>query len=283
MKPLTVCALFYGDYLDLAQRCLGSIGVSLSVGHNHVEEFRFGLNEVASDTSDYVRKWADECHRTHGISSHILETNKNVFKYPLMRRMFYDEPAIDTEFVMWFDDDSYFETPASPKWWDDMLEKAKTLEMIGQFWLIPLQGSQWEWIKAQDWFNPEVGPPKNYKGKPHFEFCQGAWWVIRNDVLRRYNWPVPRIRHNGGDSMLGELLRHQRLRMGRFYGGVRINADERGHHSKAKPRHPHENKVGWNYEPGETLDLSFQEFAYERTWTGPTQTDDSEIIDLFED
>jgi hypothetical protein len=124
---------------------------------------------------------------------------------------------------------------------------------------MPIQGKQWEWIKSQPWYNPSVGMPKKirHRGKDTyaFEFCQGAWWVAKTHILLKHDWPLAEIRHNGGDSMLGELCRHQGLRMGRFYGSVHINADKQGRHSKAKRRGHSENRVGWNY-AGQPLDAT---------------------------
>ena len=86
--------------------------------------------------------------------------------------------------------------------------------------------------------------------------------------------------------MLGELFRHQGLRLGRFHGGVRINADAQGRHSKAKRRGVSENRVGWNF-TGQPLDTSHQVFDYETELVGgpeetagsPQNSDD--IINLF--
>lgn len=260
-KPLTVCALFYGDHIQLAERCLTSIEQSLDAGCEHVEEFRFGMNAISARVRNYVH---DFCHRVadnHSIPSHTLYAWDNALKYPMMRRLFYRSP-LHTEYVMWFDDDSYFEPNRDKKWWRDMLTAARNHDMIGQFWLMPVQGNQLEWITTQPWFNAQAGPPpkKTPRGVLAFEFCQGAWWVIRSRVLQDLDWPVPEIRHNGGDSMLGEALRHCGYRMGRFYGGVRINADVKGAHSKSKRRGLSENRVGWDYRPGTAPDLSFQKF-----------------------
>jgi len=283
MKPSTVCSLFYGDHPVLAQRCLRSIEGGLREdGAKHVEELRFGLNAVSPRTEDFVRRWSADIHARYGIMVQMYQTRTNVFKYPLMRRMFHDY-EINTDYVMWFDDDSYLESPMQNGWWDAMFDAIRDKDMIGQFWLMPLEGAQWEWVKSQPWYNEKVGEPRKRPGmtKKYLEFCQGAWWVIRNKVLVKYDWPLKDIRHNGGDSMLGELFRHQQLRMGRFHGGVRINADEQGRHSKAKPRHPHERKVGWNY-TGSPLDKSFQKFACELTWVGKLVATETpiEIMDL---
>jgi len=232
-----------------------------------------------------VQDFARRIWEKHGIQSRIFYA-PNVYKYPIMRRMFYDHEPL-AEATMWFDDDSYFEIPQPTNWWEHLWAHLEKGDMLGQIWLMPIQGNQWEWIQSQPWHRPGLGlPTKKHKGKPCFEFCQGGWWVIRSEVLRRYDWPLAEIRHNGGDSMLGELFRHQGLRMGRFYGGVRINADAQGRHSKASRRGMSEKRVGWNYS-GQPLDTSHQQFEYETELVGgPVETAGSpqfsgEIINLF--
>jgi hypothetical protein len=47
----TVCALLYGDYPDLARRCLEPLFKLNELG---LIELRVGLNEVCDETSNYV-------------------------------------------------------------------------------------------------------------------------------------------------------------------------------------------------------------------------------------
>ena len=48
--------------------------------------------------------------------------------------------------------------------------------------------------------------------------------------------PNPEFGHGSGDTQLGELRRHQGLRLGEFTEGVRVNADAHGVHSAAPRR-----------------------------------------------
>lgn len=281
MKPLTLCALFYGDHLWLAERCLGSLWDGLPVGCEFIKEFRLALNAVSNETGHYIRKWTRKVWEKYKIPAVLYCTDENAYKYPLMRRMFHSDPVLETEFVMWFDDDSYLETPVAKTWWSAMLAEIEQADMIGQFWLMAIQGNQWEWIKSLLWYNPSAGHPRGVNKVPHFEFCQGAWWVIRKEILRRYNWPAPDLRHNGGDSMLGELFRQQGLRMRRFHGGVRINADKHGKNSGSKRRGYSEKRVGWDYSPSKVYDLSFQEFPMTVECVGEGSRD-RHVINLFE-
>lgn len=270
MKPITICALTFGDHLDLIQRCLRSVSRALPNEVPIVGEIRIALNACSRCVDDWVSTWAREEYALRGDTAlriRIYRTRENQFKYPIMRRMLRQPARVATPYIMWFDDDSYFETPLPGDFWGRLLSEAANSDMLGQRWLMPLQGNQWEWIKTQPWYNPAVGlPPKRVRGVPAFDFCQGAWWVARAEMLWKYGWPLAEIRHNGGDSLLGELMRHQGLRMSRFisgdgskHDGVRINADGQGRHSRARRRGHSEKRVGWDY-AGRPLDISHQRF-----------------------
>lgn len=260
-----VCALFFGDHADLAERCLGSIHKALKSGATHVSDVRLAGNLVSRQTHQILQSYADRICDDYRIPVLLLTTEDNRYKYPTMRRLFHhDRPLSDA--VMWFDDDSYFDPIPTDSWWQDLQQQISKADLLGQFWLMPIQGNQWGWIQTQPWYNPSAGrPPKRVHGKEAFEFCQGGWWVARSEILRRYNWPIPELRHNGGDSLLGELCRQQGLRMRRFYGGLRINADLQGRHSKSRRRGYSENRVGWDYD-GRPLDCSHQTFTCRAKW-----------------
>lgn len=277
-SSVTLCALFYGDHLKLAHRCLQSIKRALHDGHIFVSDIRLGLNGVSDATAEYINEWSRDVYNDFDLPVTMYVPTENTYKYPTMRRMFFDDRRKLSKYVMWFDDDTYLENPLVPDptgrskyyldWWEAMLSHIKDADMIGQHWLMPFEGSQKKWVVDQPWSNSKIGPPKKKGRKSYMEFCQGSWWVIHSEILVKYDWPVPEIRHNGGDSMLGELLRHNKLRMAIFHGGVRINADENGKHSGSKRRGFSEKKVGWNYK-GVPLDISHQNFYCDRRTIPP--------------
>jgi hypothetical protein len=250
MGLFTICVLTFGDHLDQVRRTLASIADAIPSSAGLVGEIRICLNDCTPGVREWVERWSKQMAVRQRVASTHFVTSHNQFKYPLMRKMFREPEPIGTPFVMWFDDDSYLD-PVDVKWWDAVHAAAAAHDIIGQFWLMPIQGKQWNWIKSQSWYNPRVGLPKQirHRGKmtSAFEFCQGAWWVAKTNILLKYDWPLAEIRHNGGDSMLGELCRHQGLRMGRFHGKVHINADAQGRHSKSRRRGHSENRVGWDY------------------------------------
>jgi len=258
-REFSICVLLYGNYPDLARRCLESIEQSLREGKDFVADIRLGLNAVAPPVFDYVQEWAKQTAAKYRLPVILFLPPHNVGKYPLMRRMFFQPSFPLANYVMWFDDDSYL-TPR-PGWWPRVHEAIRDAEMIGQSqWVIPAHGNQWEWVRTQPWFNPNSDPPWIIKDRPHFRFCQGAWWVIHAEILHRYDWPPQEFRHQGGDSLLGELLRQQGLRLGEFTEGVRVNADARGVHSAAPRRGRKERHHGADYRPGMIYPTNHQDF-----------------------
>ena len=70
---LSICALLYGGYYDLATRCLGSISISgVSSVQKDIQDIRVGLNEVCPDTRRYVEMWARKVTRSCSFPPLIL-------------------------------------------------------------------------------------------------------------------------------------------------------------------------------------------------------------------
>jgi GT2 family glycosyltransferase len=225
--PFTVCVLLYGDYLDMIKRCL------LSIKEHIPPEFakvRIGMNEVSPRVRDWV--W------TNMTGDHItvFDSPKNIFKYPLMRRMF-NEPLIDTEWVMWLDDDSHIVDPQFVTKLSKFLAE-NPYDYVGNpyiyTWLAP---GQVQWVKEADWYGgkPPLTRMKNGQTKYTVDFATGGFWCIRAEVVRALDWPDKRIGHNFGDVSLGEAIRQNDYRFGKFYEGVAISDCER---RGASQRHP---------------------------------------------
>lgn len=262
---ISVCVLCFSDYLDLAKRCIGSIFASEPWRSSVPVDLRMAANAPSKRLLAYLttmgRAFADHVRR---VVLYLPQPPYRL-KYPVMRRMFHDSQHPLGEWAMWFDDDSYLESP-SPTWWEATYMAAAQADMLGQRWVRFLRGRQWDWIRAQPWFDPSVGPPKMFRGRPCVEFCTGGWWMLRESVIRRLNWPIPELRHFGGDMLLGEMCRHFRLRVIRYDQGVRINADWQGRHSKAPRRGLQESSeeclIGENY-TGQPLPVEHQHFQCE--------------------
>lgn len=268
MRNISACILLYGDYPGLAHRCLDSICRSLFAGRDHIRDFRLAFNEVSPATRE-IASYFVKAVLSHWIPVITYEAERNVLKYPMMRRMLLMDPVPPGKFAMWFDDDSYLlndEATNGDSWWSRVDLAMQTADMIGKIYHMPAQGEQADWVAEQPWYDPKVGPPlaKNLRGT--FWFCTGGWWTIRTEILRRWDWPPPQLRHRGGDALLGELLRQQSLRMQNFETGVRINADAAGRHSKSPRRGFDEAPLGKRLAASQ--DTSHQNFTVTRTAAG---------------
>lgn len=269
--------IFYGDHRELALRCLKSFFHALDQGgSSRVTSLRIGLNPDPRGfcwAEKLIQESAAEWSEDWSLPVLIYRAHTNVYKYPLMRRMFHSavvEPVCPLRsHVMWLDDDTFFRTEKiSESWWQKLDALRDTKDLLGEYrpWWMPMQGRQWQWIQTQSWFNPEVGTPplKTVKGQkiPGFQFVQGGFWVAKSAVLRRYRWPLPEIKHNGGDSLFGELCRHQRLAVANFCEGMAVNADAAGANSRSARRgHRDKCHIGADYVPGVPLPVSHQEFV----------------------
>lgn len=223
----TVCALFYGDYPKLMQRCLGQL-VRLSP---HMFRLRLGANALSPASSDVF--WSLTARARPGLVEMQDLDSDNRKKYPVMRNLFRAVP-LQTPWVMWFDDDSGVAADVDPT---DRLCKAvshaiqEKADVMGSVWSQPVSEAQREWIKLQAWYGGKEPQPK-------VNFCTGGWWLARAEVLRKYDWPPEDFLHRGGDVMFGELCRQQGLRMVNCpdKSGLLINADDDGRECRSKKR-----------------------------------------------
>lgn len=273
---LSVCALFYGDYPALASRLLDSLIVS-GPQPDALMDIRFGLNAVGRATRDLI---FDFCgRRMLSAPCYVYEPYVNVGKYPLMRRMFYDVKRPLGPQVMWFDDDSYL-CDCRAAWWNGLafsLQPAR-VAMVGAVHCISPRGRQFEGIRQQPWYTGS-GLKTGFDNRERFQFATGAWWVGKTDFITCWNYPFPEVFHNGGDSILGELVRQQQRTIvhpgdalcchceaclkrprppdrGRVHINVGGRRGRRGLGVALK-----EEVYPWqNYEPGKPVDLSHHDF-----------------------
>jgi hypothetical protein len=230
---LTVFVLCYGDFPALARRCLGSLAK-----HDAPYQIRVFLNECSPETTDYVHELRTKMPDLFPV---LYEAEKNVYKYPAMRRMFHDiEYPIRTPYTAWFDDDSYI--TVSPAEWAQVASRMTPRSMRGDIWFQRLTGSQADWIRDQPWYGN-----KPVLNNHRVRFATGGGWVIDTDIIHQYGWPVADIRHRGGDVMLGELCRQQDISLVSDTQGVAVNADDKGQRSKSPRRGFDEQPVGYNY------------------------------------
>jgi len=218
----SVCALFYGDYPDLAKRLLDSLKVNA-----HVQDFRLGLNQVGQRTLDYIHSWALQQHHQQKVYIYSEVNGANIGKYPLMRQMLRDRAVASR--VMWFDDDSYVDPAAGKEWWNLAHEISRNKLQVGAVHLITQRNKQYEVIQQQPWFTG-----KAINAKHRFQFATGGWWIADSAFLLRWDYPFPALYHNGGDSILGELVRQQGHTVTRFHGGVQCHCESCLRHGTAQ-------------------------------------------------
>lgn len=250
MNGFSVHVLLYGEHLDLAKRCIGSILQKMD--EKLIGELRIGLNKVMPETRQLVIEGLKDLP----FPVWIYECKKNALKYPLMRRMFYDpKRPIILPYIMWFDDDSCI-VASDKSWWKRAHAMIQQADMIGDLWRLRIQGKQAAGLKAQSWYRGVEIHPKGHMLK----FATGGWWVIRTSLIQKFNYPWIELTHNGGDSTLGEVFRQQGLRLVSFREGLWINADSTGAPSSAPRRGVKKRVVWYDYDPKKKVDLSHHEF-----------------------
>ena len=265
----SINVLLYGDYPDLAQRCLESIGKQCVTSPSLVQDVRVGMNAVSQGVRRYAARWADNISTAcDGLPVFIYNSKHNVRKYPLMRRMFHDlEKPITAEWVMWFDDDSFFKGHVSNglSTLQSLVDKDVLADMYGSVWERKLHGNQKQFFESLHWWN---GIPTNARrGGSWVSFVTGGWWLLRSSVISLYDWPAKEIKHNGGDMMLGALLNQQRrkvVHVGYNDFCVAINADNGGKNSSMPRRGLSEGLVGCGYVKNKIVDLSYHDFEVHR-------------------
>jgi hypothetical protein len=219
-----VCILFYGageKYLNLAKRVLNAPMRQLAQAG---AEFRFGCNAVGEST----RKYLNEQASAYFPAARFFDEPQNVFKYPLMRRMFHEQP-ITAPTAMWFDHDSYLAPELNTQEWLPRVQRQLTgCDMIGSVHKSALTPEQTAWLDKQPW-------KTNSDLSRYTTHAVGSWWTINTPLLYKYDWPPSNLQQKGGDVLFGELFRQQNLLLCHFRDGVRINVNDAGVES-ATPR-----------------------------------------------
>jgi hypothetical protein len=232
----TICALLFGDYPHLAQRCLESLG-----GFPADCAVRIYGNAISPATQECVVRLRQPRWRVQLFS-------ENRHKYPVMREALYGAEAVTTPYLIWLDDDSYFQFPPRlrPAAWLAQVDQALVDHvLLGSPYVIPPSGRQRQWIEHQPWY-------RNVPVRPRISFCTGGGWAARVKALRQLDYPWPALDHRGGDVMLGEAFRQQGWRCGNIHRLTEsrvlfINANEQGVES-ASPRRGYDSRpIGYDF------------------------------------
>jgi GT2 family glycosyltransferase len=212
---MTVCVLTYGNYFDLARRCIESI---VANSDRRLYRLVVGANAVVQQTDDYVRSL-----QRSGAIDRVHRSRRNLNKNPMMRRMFRD---INTPYVCWFDDDSY------------VVKKGALERLLNRAQRSPFRTVVWgtqavcdhpstftdidnveEFVRTASWYRGLTPPGRalggkgefNFEGRgtgdPRWEFILGGFWLMRTKAIRALDWPDRRLINLGEDVLLGEAVR----------------------------------------------------------------------------
>src|SRR4029453_1593659 len=172
--PVTVCVLCYGDYPELAQRVLESLYSCTPKG---AIRLRLGLNAVSERTraivADLIPALAPEV---------VVDSEVNLFKLPMMRRLF-DERPLTTGWTIWFDDDSFvfrsdWLTTLS---WHSRLRPE--VDMWGKWLFLRGDEKYREFVQEAPWYQGRELTQDSEPGMYRFDFIAGGFWAIRTTCL----------------------------------------------------------------------------------------------------
>ncbi|MGI9240923.1 MAG: glycosyltransferase family 2 protein [Verrucomicrobiales bacterium] len=220
--PVTVCVLFYGDHPDLAERFFSRL-----IRHTSVDliRLRVGCNAVSEETRRVVASYCEN----HFPDAIVIDSDQNLFKCPMMRRLFHDDP-LETRWIIWFDDDSFV---FRDDWLRSLalsIERHAEVAMFGKKFYIHLEKAEQKLIEAAPWFReiPLVCEETEWGSvAPRVDFISGGFWAMRTSVLAELDWPDPQLTQHAEDFILGAALRQHGKRILQSYSGVAVNEAER--------------------------------------------------------
>ena len=156
----------------------------------------------------------------------MIESAENLFKYPMMRRLF-SEPPLPSAWTLWLDDDSYF---TREDWWLHLAHQVENhphVKMWGAVYEMRIGAEQVEKISREAWYGGKPLRGRMGDGSAMVSFPTGGFWMIETACLRALDWPNRSLYHNGGDYLLGEAMRQQEWALGNCQYGVVVNAEDR--------------------------------------------------------
>jgi GT2 family glycosyltransferase len=218
--PITICALFFGDHTELCRRLLDSLYSNTDPA---AFELRCGLNAAVSET----RKLVTSARRRRG-NVRVCESRRNIRKCPMMRRLFHQR-RIDTEWTLWFDDDSFVSRPDWLLSWALAVESRPDADVFGSIRFVTASPRIQRFIESASWYRGKPLATNPATGEPWLEFVVGGFWAVRSRLIYEIDWPDPRLIHFEDDYIFGEALRQRDAVTAPFDSGVVIDdAPRRG-------------------------------------------------------
>ncbi len=232
IPSVTLCVLTYGDHLELVRKAIESI---LVFGNRQLYRLVVGANAPGLATQAFLRQLERK-----GEVDRLIISDTNVNKCPMMRRMLED---LDTDYVWWLDDDSFFTEPGvMDAWLEEAEQSPPEIVMWGHTAYIEyapeahLDGHTAEWfVRTAEWSRGLVPPSEpgaeiaqSFIRHPEGDsqrwyFVLGGGWLIRAEALRATGWPDRRLTKGHDDVFLGEALRQQGLGIACRRKGMAIN------------------------------------------------------------
>jgi len=219
LPPITMSVLAFGDHTELVHRVVESIRI-----HCPRAEYRLivGANAVGDKTMKLLSG-----RRETGEIDELAVSPSNLGKSAMMRQMF---AAVETEYIWWFDDDSYIIEPTAFERW---LQAAQSSPASTVLWGEPQYcehpffftdgagADAVEFVRRAAWYRGLPPPSWRPGGKGEFNlwgrgigdgrwlFVSGGCFMIRTSAVRAMPWPDPRLFVVAEDIILGEAVRQQ--------------------------------------------------------------------------
>ena len=212
--PWTICVLFYGDHPELSGRFLDSL---YRFTDPAAFQLRAGLNEVCDETKRAVAAMAE----TYDNVS-VVESPENIYKCPMMRRLFHESP-LESEWTLWFDDDSHVRGPG---WVLDLaltMQNQPDAELFGSLRKVTVSEGLEKFISSARWYRKLPRDRDVSDDSPIIIFPVGGFWAIRTQRILEADWPDVRLQHFQTDYTLGEAMRQLGVRLAHFESGIRID------------------------------------------------------------
>jgi hypothetical protein len=200
----------YGDYLDIAKRCIGSL-LRLS---SQPLKIHIGTNECGIKTKIYLRNLFDK----KDIAT-LIESNTNLNKDPMMRKLI---DCVNSEYFLWLDDDSYI----TENLWDVMVNdhiQNHQFDVSG----FPHYSNRLSWpynnppyhefLKQRPWFNNITQP-----SEADCLFPVGGCWLAKTEYIRQHNYPDHgmhlRWHQHRDDMLIGDMIKETQGKFVTLFG-----------------------------------------------------------------
>jgi hypothetical protein len=205
---VTILVLCYGNYAALARRTINSI---LEKCARAQYKLIVGANECGAETHGYLQGLL-----IAGKIDALVVEPVNVNKCPLMRKML---DAVTTQFVWWFDDDSYITDPAALDRRLVAMDRFGPRSVLAGHVFFYHGEVAWSYgedvkgfVKSAPWFTGAPPPSGVLEIIPNWPadrwfFVTGGCWFARTGALRLLNWPDPRLIKRNDDVFLCEAVR----------------------------------------------------------------------------